>query len=242
MSEVQRVEEQETLELSFTKITNALKNHWILITALTLVFAVLGFLYSKFLVTPMYESSVNMIVQTNATTAADQSVSNEYVNSAKNLAKTYSEILNGSKVQNHVIDDLALDMTSWELGKLAVAAPLTDSQVVRVTVTTENPDLSKQIADAYLRLGPDDLNELVEAGKCNPVSGVEAKAEAIQPGMTRTVELMGIIGFALSFAYALLRELKKNYIVDMDDVKELLGLPVIGVIPVEGEEWEGATA
>lgn len=223
--------EDDTLELSFRKIKNAFQNHWITITAVTLLFAVLGFLYSQFLVTPKYQASVNMIVQTNTVQMNDENVSNEYVNSAKNLAKTYAKILNSSKVQNQVIEDLELDMTALELGKLAVAEPVTDSQIVRVTVTTENAELSEQIADAFLRLGPTALNDLVEAGKCNPVSGVDKKKDAIKPGMKRTIALMGLVGFALSFAYALFRELQNHFIITNNDVKDYLDLPVLGVIP-----------
>ena len=227
--------EQDTLELSFRKIKNALKNHWILIVAVTLIFAILGFLYSQFLVTPKYQASVNMIVQTNNVETVDETVSNEYVNSAKNLAKTYSRILNSSKVQNLVISDLKLDMTSLGLKKLAVAEPVTDSQIVRVTVITESAELSKSIADAYLRLGPEALNDLVEAGKCNAVSGVEVKKDAIRPGMKRTVALMGLVGLALSFAFALFREMQNHFIISTTDVKEILDLPVLGVIPQFGE-------
>ncbi len=225
------VGDQDTLELSFRKIKNALKKYWILIAATTLIFAILGFLYSQFLVTPKYQSSVNMIVQTNNVETIDQNVSNEYVNSAKNLAKTYSRILNSSKVQNQVIDDLGLDLSSLELKKLAVAEPVTDSQIVRVTVITEDAKLSKQIAKAYLRLGPDALNSLVEAGKCNPVSGVEVKKDPIRPGLKRTVALMGLVGLALSFAFALFREMQNHFIVNADDIKDILGVPVLGVIP-----------
>ena len=222
---------EDSLELSYQKLISALKNHWILITALTLVFAVLGFLYSQFLVTPKYQASVNMIVQTNVSEDAGQVVSNEYVNSAKNLAKTYAHILNSSRIQNSVIDELQLDMTAEELGELAVAQPLTDSQVVRVTVTSERADLSESIASAFLKVGPDALNDLVEAGKCNPVSGVEVKKDAIKPGMKRTVALMGLVGLAIGFALALFRELRKNYLVSPTDVKDVLGLPVLGIIP-----------
>ena len=197
------VGDQDTLELSFRKIKNALKKYWILIAATTLIFAILGFLYSQFLVTPKYQSSVNMIVQTNNVETVDQNVSNEYVNSAKNLAKTYSRILNSSKVQNQVIDDLGLDLSSLELKKLAVAEPVTDSQIVRV----------------------------MEAGKCNPVSGVEVKKDPIRPGLKRTVALMGLVGLALSFAFALFREMQNHFIVNADDIKEVLGVPVLGVIP-----------
>ena len=125
--------DQDTLELSFRKIKNALRDHWILIVAVTLVFAILGFLYSQFLVTPKYQASVNMIVQTNNVETIDNSVSNEYVNSAKNLAKTYSQILNSSKVQNQVIDELGLDLTSYELAKLSgVEMPITEA-IYKVT-------------------------------------------------------------------------------------------------------------
>jgi len=233
------VGDQDTLELSFRKIKNALRKYWILIIATTLIFAILGLLYSQFLVKPKYQASVNMIVQTNNVETVDQNVSNEYVNSAKNLAKTYSRILNSSKVQNEVISDLSLDMSSLELKELAVAEPVTDSQIVRVTVITENEKLSKQIADAYLRLGPQALNSLVEAGKCNAVSGVEIKKDPIRPGLKRTVALMGLVGLALSFAFALFREMQNHFIINTDDVKELLGIPVLGVIPyisLVGEE------
>ena len=226
-----RAYEEETLELSFQKLINAIKNHWILLTAMTLVFAVLGFLYSQFLVSPKYQASINLIVQTNNAAETGVDVSNDYVNSAKNLAKTYAHILNSSRIQNNVIDDLKLDLNAQELGELAVAQPLTDSQVVRVTVITENPDLSKSIADSYLRLGPTALNELVEAGQCNAVSGVDIRQNAIRPGMKRTVALTGLIGLALSFAYALFRELRKDFFVTPTDIKDILGLPVLGVIP-----------
>lgn len=53
--------DQDTLELSFRKIKNAVRDHWILIVAVTLIFAILGFLYSQFLVTPKYQASVNKI-------------------------------------------------------------------------------------------------------------------------------------------------------------------------------------
>ncbi|MBP5459025.1 MAG: hypothetical protein J6Y62_02465 [Clostridia bacterium] len=223
--------DNDVVELSFQNITNAIKNHWVILTAMTLVFALLGFLYVQFLVTPQYQTSVNLIVQTNNTTTYDQSVSNDYVTSAKNLAKTYAQILNSSKVQNHIIKELDLDMSALDLKKLAEAKPLTDSQIVRVTVTTEDRELSRQIAKAYLKYGPDDLNELVEAGKCNPVSSVEEKADPIKPGLKRTIALMGIVGFALAFAFALFREMRNHYVVSTDDIKDLLGVPVLGVIP-----------
>ena len=42
---------------------------------------------------------------------------------------------------------------------------------------------------------------------------------------------MGLVGLALSFAFALFREMQNHFIVDTDDVKDLLGVPVLGVIP-----------
>lgn len=223
--------EEENVEVSFQKVVDAFKYHWIIIAVVTIIFAILGLLYSQFLVTPKYQASVNLIVQTNNVDFSNQNVSNDYVSSAKNLAKTYARILNSSKVQNHVIQELGLkDITSIELEEMAVAEPVTDSQIIKVTVTTDDPELSQKIAKVYRELGPKDLNDLVEAGKCNAVSGVDVKGDPIKPGMKRTVALLGLVGFALSFAYALFTELRRHFIVTADDVKEL-GLPVLGVIP-----------
>lgn len=222
---------EDTLELNFKKLWDALRNHWIFITALTLLFAVLGFVYSQFLVTPQYQASVNLIVLTNNADTPNQSVSNEYVNSAKNLAKTYAQILNSSMIQNDVIEDLGLEYSYSQLHSMVKAEPLTDSQVVKVTVTTDSASMSRDIADAFMRIAPGDLNDIVEAGRCDTVSEVDVKSNPIKPGMKRTVGLMAIIGFAFGFAYALFRELQNHYLITSTDIKDILDLPVLGVIP-----------
>lgn len=50
--------------------------------------------------------------------------------------------------------------------------------------------------------------------------------------MKRTVALMGLVGLALSFAFALFREMQNHFVVTTEDVKEILDLPVLGVIPM----------
>ena len=74
------------LEIDLLELLNAIKRHILAIIITTVVFAAAGFGYSAFLITPMYEASVNMIVNTRSEGATN--VTNDNITSARNMVNT----------------------------------------------------------------------------------------------------------------------------------------------------------
>ena len=161
--------EEEVIDLS--ELLRLLWSHVLQIVAVGLVAAVISFLVCTFALTPRYQASVNMIVNTrqdNTTT-----VSNDNITSAKNMIDTYAVIIKSNLVLNDVIQRMGLDMTYSQLADSITVGSVNSTQIMAITVTNENPGLAGKIAQTIAEVAPDVIVEKVEAGSCKAVSDVE---------------------------------------------------------------------
>ena len=95
-------EEYDTIDL--LEVLNAVRQHIAVLILCTLATAIAGFAITHFLITPQYESSALMIVNTRQDTTS--TVTSDQINSATKLVSTYSIIIKSDTVLQQVIDDL----------------------------------------------------------------------------------------------------------------------------------------
>ncbi|MBQ1595742.1 MAG: hypothetical protein II084_01015, partial [Clostridia bacterium] len=111
MSEAQKealarsARQNDEIEIDLGKVLDAIRQFWAILLAATRVCGILGFVLSNFAMSKKYIASVDMIVNTSSDANL---VSNDQVNSAKNLVSTYSFIITGSNVLTQVINNLGL--------------------------------------------------------------------------------------------------------------------------------------
>ncbi len=235
MSEAQKealarsARQNDEIEIDLGKVLEAIKQYWAVLLAATLVCGLLGFLVSNFAMTKKYIASVDMIVNTSSD--ADL-VSNDQVNSAKNLVSTYSFIITGSNVLTQVIKNLGLDMTFEELAKIISVDAVTDTQVFTVSAVTNDVNTSKKIIREIIKVAPPEIEKAVEAGSCKIVSDLDYKNTPVSPDVGKYTAVAAFAGFLLALAFALYRVLSRTFIVTEKDVTENLDVPVLGVIPI----------
>ena len=216
--------EEEVIDLS--ELLRLLWSHVLQIVAVGLVAAVISFLVCTFALTPRYQASVNMIVNTrqdNTTT-----VSNDNITSAKNMIDTYAVIIKSNLVLNDVIQRMGLDMTYSQLADSITVGSVNSTQIMAITVTNENPGLAAQ---TIAEVAPDVIVEKVEAGSCKAVSDVEIGTTPVYPQTKKTMLLCALAGMVAACALLVVNHLLHNYIVDDEDVQKKLDLPVLGFIP-----------
>lgn len=217
-------------EIDLLELFSILKAHIVSIILVTVLAAVAGFLVTEYAMTPQYEASVNMIVNTR--TDATAAVSNDSINSAKNLVSTYAIIIKSNTVLNQVIADLSLkDMDYDTLAEKVSVEAIDDTQVMKVAVKDPDPELARQIVKEIAKISPEEIVDSVEAGSCKVVSQVRVPTDPVSPSLKKNVVIAAAAGFVLVVAIILLKSFLENYIVDDDDVQKYLGLPVLGVIP-----------
>ena len=215
-------EDEETIDLM--ELARLLWAHAVQIVAAAVAAALICLLVCVFALTPKYQASINMIVNTRQDNSS--TFTSDNFNSAKNLIST-----KGNTVLNEVIDELNLDMTYAELYDMVDVADVDATQIMKITVTDTDAERAGEIAQTIADIVPDVLVEKVEAGSCKAVSDVSINPNKVFPQTKKYVVLAGLLGAVLVCGVLVLAHLLHDTVVDDEDVQKKLGLPVLGLIP-----------
>ena len=220
----------EEITIDLIELFSLIKDHLMIIVLITILGAAIGFGVSKFLIVPKYQASVNMIVNTRQE-GSNANVTNDNINSAKNLVDTYAIIIQSNTVLNQVISNLDLSMNYSQLDSKVSVSAVNDTQVMRVAVTDTNPETARKIVEQISYIAPDAIVRAVSAGSCEVVSDVAVENNPVSPNVRNYTLIAALGGLAVSVAVIIIRELMNNNVVDDADVKKYLDLPLLGVIP-----------
>ncbi len=220
-------DEEETIDLM--ELARLLWAHAAQIIAAAVAAALVALLVCVFVLTPKYEASINMIVNTRQD--SNSSFTSDNFNTAKNLISTYAVIIKGNTVLNDVIKDLDLDMTYTELYKMVDVSSVDSTQIMKITVTDTDAARAGKIAQTIADIVPDVLVEKVDAGSCKTVSDIEINPNKVFPQTKKYVLLAGILGAVVVCGVLIVAHLLHDTIVDDEDVQKKLDLPVLGLIP-----------
>lgn len=221
----------ETIDL--LEVLNAVRQHLLAVILTTVILAGVGFGVSKFLITPQYEASALMIVNTRQDTTSN--VTSDQINSATKLVSTYSIIIKSDTVLQQVIDNLGLSLTYEKLAERVTVSAVDDTQVMKVTVKSDNPEWARQVCEQITVVSPDVILESVEAGSVKVISSAAVNPTPVSPNVGRNTMLGGVLGLVISVGIILLAVLLDNKIHTEDDIAKYLDLAVVGVIP----EYQG---
>lgn len=220
-------EENEVIDL--TEILSAVRQHLLELIFVTLAAALVGFMASKFLMTPKYDSSALMIVNTRQDVNAN--VTSDQINSATKLVSTYSIIIKSDTVLQQVIDNLGLNLTYAQLNKRVTVAAVDDTQVMKITVQSDSPEWARQVCEQIITVAPDVIKEAVEAGSVKVISNPSLATEPVSPNIMKNTMLAAAVGFVLVIGIIVLQVLLDNKINTEEDVTKYLDMTVLGVIP-----------
>lgn len=220
-------EENEVIDL--TEILSAVRQHLLELIFVTLAAALVGFMASKFLMTPKYDSSALMIVNTRQDVNAN--VTSDQINSATKLVSTYSIIIKSDTVLQQVIDNLGLNLTYAQLNKRVTVAAVDDTQVMKITVQSDSPEWARQVCEQIITVAPDVIKEAVEAGYVKVISNPSLATEPVSPNIMKNTMLAAAVGFVLVIGIIVLQVLLDNKINTEEDVTKYLDMTVLGVIP-----------
>ena len=230
MEQTREIDEiDEEIEVDVRELLRLLWNHILEIVAAGVAAAIICLLVCTFALTPRYQASINLIV--NSRQDGQATVTNDNINSAKNLISTYAVVIKSNTVLNDVIKKLDLDMTYNELSSMVDVSSVNSTQIMSITVTNEDAKLAGKIAETIADIAPEVIVDKVEAGSCKTVSDVEIGTDPIFPQTKTYTALAAVVGIVIVCAILVINHLLRNYIVDDEDVQKKLGLPVLGLIP-----------
>lgn len=220
-------DDYDTIDL--LEVLEVVRQHILIIVLVTVIAAAAGFGFSRFVMVPQYEASALMIVNTRQDTTAN--VTSDQINSATKLVSTYSIIIKSDTVLQQVISNLGLTLTYDQLKERVTVSAVDDTQVMQITVRSDNPEWARQVCEQITTISPDVILESVEAGSVKLISQAAVTPEPVSPNVMKNTAIAALLGLVVSIGIVVLRELLDNKIKSEDDVRKYLDLPVVGVIP-----------
>lgn len=223
--------EQEYDTIDLRQLFEIVRRNLLLIVAVTVLFAAGGYLGTTFLITPQYEASAMLIVNSREGQQLQGSVTNDSLTSAKQLVETYSVILKSDTVLDQTIEDLDLPLTYDQLAAKVSITAVNDTQVMKITVQDADVNLAKDIVSNIVEQAPDVIINTVKAGSVEVVSDASANPNPVSPSKSRNTALAGMLGCILVVGILFMKSLFNNRIMTESDISQKLALPILGVIP-----------
>ena len=236
-------------EILLSELIKLLMSKIVIIAITCISFACIFGFASKAFITPMYKSFTTMYIYTNIQSNQAGYISNSDLVAASNLAETYKYILTGNQTlesvkENAIENDSALKdkLTVKSLKKMVDVTTIDATQLIKIVVTSESPELSKLIADSYVNIANDEILQVFKAGGVEIVDSPELPKEPSSPNILKNSIIGFLLGGFLIVGLILLKYMADSTIYTTDDLKRISDLPILGTIPQIDVNENGAVA
>lgn len=228
---------------NINRVFSLIKSKLLFLLLFTIVGTTAVGLYTVFIISPIYSVSSKLIMkntssQTNGQNNDAQTI--EAINLFQRQAKTYLEIADLPPVKDET--NKALGLSPDDIAKIKSVKLTNDSGSQLVTITVRG--LDRNLAERYIkeyvsqykkftadRLGRDNLSVVTEAlGSNAPVYPILWK------NLLVSTLVFSFIGFNIIFIKYVLSDSIDSY----EDLEELVGTPVLGMIPTIEKKRKGA--
>ena len=206
-----------------------------------------AFLTSSFIMPPKYESYVSMYVKNGNFNKEEQNnVDLNDLNASKSLVSTYIAVLKSNTLMSEIGDKL---VETYDQGKLSAAFTLKDgiissdeilscftmsaveeTEVMKITANTEDPELSAALCEIMGELAPDFLIRVVGAGSVEIVDTPLPNSKPVSPNIPLITVIGAIIGLSLSIFIVLLIDFFDNTIKETSTLEQKYNKAIIGQV------------
>ncbi|MFT8357433.1 MAG: polysaccharide biosynthesis tyrosine autokinase [Bifidobacterium aquikefiri] len=231
------VESNQDSGLTIMDLLAAIRKHWaIAVSAFAVVLILVG--AYTILATPQYTASSELYATYDNASADSESITD--INTAGSYIstqiKSYPTLATTQAVLDPVISDLNLNMNVAELGKLITVSNPTNTMLIDISVETDSPAQSQQIANAVAESLSKTVKSSLYSSKNSPVKlAVVQKATLPTSPSSPNIKLNLLIGVLLGsivgILAALLRDMTDTRLNSIQDLRRITGAPLLGSIP-----------
>ena len=195
----------------------------------------IAFGVTKFLITPLYQATSSIYI----VSASNNSVVNlTDLQIGAQLTADYQELLVSRPLLEDVIQNLDLKDADGEkamsvdtLRDMISVTNTTDTRILKITVTSPDPNESADIANELVDQACIYLPQIMETDEPNLVEEAIPPTSKSSPSYSRNIVLGGLLGVILCCGVLTLRYLMNDTFMSPDDVQKYLGIQPLATIP-----------
>lgn len=211
------------------------RKYWIII--ITLSATLISAIFSYFIIDPVYKTDISVIIGQSQTNEAKTNQSYNDMLMYQKMVKTYGEFAKSRTVANDVIEKLNLDKSVDQLLSMITVAPKGDTDFLTITVESKSKEEAVEIANQMAKSLKEVSKEVRQADNVQLLDEALSPKSPDSPKPALNMAIAFFLGLMISIGISFLLEYLDNTVKDEEELKELIGLPVIGNIPFikEGE-------
>lgn len=228
-----KINAKDYFVIDFVHILKTIWNRIWIVIVVSIIGAAVGFSVASFAIAPSYSSSIMLYVNNSSFSVGDLgfSISSSEISAAQSLVKTYSVLLKNRTTLEKVIQETGIDCTWKDLYYMIEAAPVDETEIMKITVTTDDPYMAEKIANGIAKTLPKRVSEIVEGSSMEVVDSAVVNKSKVAPSISGYTAIGFILGALVSVACLVIVAIADNTIHDEDYVLNTYNYPVLAKIP-----------
>ncbi|GAB1805391.1 YveK family protein [Priestia megaterium] len=218
--------------ISLRELFAVLRKRLWLIVLITIIAATVSGVISFFVLTPVYESKTQILV--NQAKNDQQLYNTQTVQTNVQLINTYNDIITSPAILDKVVKELKLDASAQSLSGQIQVTSAQDSQVAQIVVQDTSAKRAAQIANTTASVFQKQVPKLMNVDNVKVLSkatvGESASPSPIKPQPLLNIAIAVVVGLMVGIGLSFLLEYLDNTLKTEQDIENILELPVIGVV------------
>ena len=229
-----QLKEEKEMEIDLLSLFFYLIQKW----KILLLGAIIGGILAEgmtLLKTPMYQSTSTLYMlskTTSITSMADLQLGSE-------LSSDFTIIASSKPVVDAAVESLKEDknitLTRGQIQNMLSVANKEDTRMLSITVTSDDPELSYEVADAVTTAAVAQMAAITQTDPPTIVEHPEVASDAMDNGMRKNLAVGILAGLVLVAAIYVILYMMNDRIQTEEDIQTYLDATVLGVIPVDRE-------
>lgn len=209
--------------------------HKFLILLVSFILTLGAGVYSKLVVTPVYQAKTTLLLKYRSSTSSDvgSDPSRELsgFNLYRNLLKTYVDMANLPIIKEKAMVNYPLSKTDEKSLLYLNTSNIEDSQLIVITARGTDLEILRGYLITYGRTYQQFTKENFGTDNLSILSEAETTGYPIEPNVVRNSVLGAVLGFGMTVVIVLIRYLMADRVRSIEELEQLFDLPVVGILP-----------
>ncbi|MBR6424821.1 MAG: capsular polysaccharide biosynthesis protein [Oscillospiraceae bacterium] len=226
------------VEIDLLDLLNALKQHWLPIILVTIAGGLLALLFTRFLITPEYQSTSSIYV---VSASAGSALNLSDLNFGTNLTNDYKVLVNSRTMMENVLANTGDNISVGRLKSMLSVGNVSGTRILSFTITSTDPARSQRLANAFAEEAIDFLPEVMGVRDSIPTVVDSAVLPTTPSNMNylRNIAIGLLLGLVVIVAIYVIQYLLNDSFDSSDDVEKYLGIVPIAMVPENGQKHKG---
>jgi MPA1 family polysaccharide export protein len=217
-----------SLEIDVLYLLRKLWSKKFFIVFVGLLVGTVALLGSVFFIKPKYTSTTRIYV---VSRSSDTTLTNQDLQAGSYLVNDYKEVITSSEVLASVIDQEKLSMSAGQLsGEISVNIP-TDTRVISISVTDTDAQRACDIANTVREVAAEKIKAVTKVDDVTTLESATKPSHPSSPNVKKNAVIGFLAGAFVAIVGILVAEVLDDRIRRPEDIEEVLGLTLLGVVP-----------